>query len=410
MLHCNSYSVLNPYQSLPYTTSIDGYTKFTDFFAISGCDPEITEHQNNAGWSEEYKIFIGYNDLTVGLPGGKEVTVDVHKVYEISCKIEKMGEVDTQIEIEKTVENDEVEDQIFTNFFIEKYFGDVTDPSTRRIIEDIIPLRPNADPNEKIQFKIWSDHPEEYVHLEECVLKQEDENGHSLYEEIFVRDGCIEKDWNDFFDNSPARKDFTANSDWFNMRPLLIGCKSKWHIDCTVASCKRGLKAGNIDAFTKFCSVSSTCSNRSYFDSFINKPTSARRRRRSTEGDSSVAEDHVEAVIQHPCFFVDNEVTKYCVDENDCWTLAECAAAFPSDFPGYKRESDDENLNKIMDKIEAILHEYIQEITPNVNDEKTENAIWMKTIEDQAKKVIVASHSIEEVIEEILASITARNQ
>ena len=112
MLHCNSYSVLNPYQSLPYTTSIDGYTKFTDFFAISGCDPEITEHQNNAGWSEEYKIFIGYDDLTVGLPGGKEVTVDVHKVYEISCKIEKMGEVDTQIEIVKTVENDRSSNRI----------------------------------------------------------------------------------------------------------------------------------------------------------------------------------------------------------------------------------------------------------------------------------------------------------
>ena len=401
---------------------IGGYTKFTDFFAVSGCDPQVSNHNGTNGWSEEYKIFIGYDDLTVGLPGGKEVIVDVHKVYEISCKVEKMGEVDTKIEIEKIVENDKVEDQIVTNFFIEKFFGDVTDPSTRRIIEETIPLKPNANPDEKIQFQIWSDHPEEYVHLEQCVLKQEDDNGQTLYEEIFIRDGCIEKEWIDFFDNSATRKDSSVNSDWFNMRPLVIGCKSKWHINCTVASCKRGLKAENIDAFNEFCSVSSTCSNRSYFDSFINKPTSVRRRRRSDEEGSHVAEDHVEAVIQHPCYFVDTKTTKYCVDENDCWTLDECAVAFPDDFPEYKlsltdnttqEPNGDANLEEIMDKIEDILQDYIEKITLGEDDttnRNNEDAILMKTIEDQAKKVLVASHSIEEVVEEILDSITARNQ
>ena len=59
---------------------IDGLTKFTNFFSVGDCEPEVTEHHNDNGWIEEYKIFVGYDDLTIQLPGGQEAILDVHKV------------------------------------------------------------------------------------------------------------------------------------------------------------------------------------------------------------------------------------------------------------------------------------------------------------------------------------------
>ena len=63
---------------------INGFTRFTNFFSVDDCEPEITEHHEDNGWVEEYKIFIGYDDLTVQLPGGQEATLDVHKVIRSS--------------------------------------------------------------------------------------------------------------------------------------------------------------------------------------------------------------------------------------------------------------------------------------------------------------------------------------
>ena len=60
--------------------SSDGFTKFTDFFSVADCEPEVTDHLGANGWVEEFKIFIGYDDLTYTLPGLQEVVVDVHKV------------------------------------------------------------------------------------------------------------------------------------------------------------------------------------------------------------------------------------------------------------------------------------------------------------------------------------------
>ena len=68
-----------------------------------------------------------------------------------------MGEVKTDFEVIKYDKNYDVEDLIKTNFFIEKYFGDITDEKDRKLIENVIPMVPNADPNKQIQFKIWSD-------------------------------------------------------------------------------------------------------------------------------------------------------------------------------------------------------------------------------------------------------------
>ena len=41
------------------------------------------------------------------------------------------------------------------------------------------------------------------------------------------------------------------NEYWFNRRSILIGCKSKWHIDCAIASSKRGLNQGSTNRLVR---------------------------------------------------------------------------------------------------------------------------------------------------------------
>ena len=63
--------------------STNGLTRFTNAFSFADCAPEIIEHHEDDGWIEEYKIFIGYDDLSIDLPGGQKATLDVHKVSDI---------------------------------------------------------------------------------------------------------------------------------------------------------------------------------------------------------------------------------------------------------------------------------------------------------------------------------------
>ena len=320
-----------------------------------------------------------------------------------------MGEVTDDITIQKIDANEDVEDSLKTNFFIEKYFGDVTDISTRRVITDVIPLRPDANPNEKVQFKIWSDHHEEYVHLEECELIQEDANGNVVYQQTFMRDGCVEDDWENFIDNSPIRSSPTTNEDWFNMRPLVVGCKTKWHIKCKTASCKRGLETENIDAFNAYCSVSNTCPNRSYLASFLNPPHTnvhGRKRRQAIEDVEEVDEAIVEVTVTHPCYDVDTENPKNCIGDI-CWTLAECAAAFPADYPDYEPDSEDAKLDEIIATIRDLFEDHIEEIQ-DAGDEDDEDG-FMNEVANQARAVLDATHTIEDVVDKLLKSIAAKN-
>ena len=344
--------------------------------------------------------------------------INLFEVYEISCKIEKMGEVATEFDVEKNEDNKKVEDILKTNFFIEKYFGDVTDISTRKLITNTIPLGPNANPNEKVQFKIWSDHPAEYVHLEECELMREDDNGNIVYQQVFMRDGCVEADWNPFIDNSLERTDPTINEDWFNMRPLVTGCKTKWHIKCKTASCKRGLETENEQAFNAYCSMSDSCPNRSYLASFLNPPltnvhTVSRRRRSPGDNAEDIIEEAieeaiVEAVLEHPCKIVDSENPKNCLD-GVCWTLAQCATAYPDDYPDYDPESDDDaQLDEIIEKIRDLFEDHIEEIK-DATEEEDDDADFMQEIADQAQSVLAATHTIEDVVEKLIQSIAARN-
>ena len=313
------------YDGCPGTPTDDDLVVFTNPFDQTECKPKITDHKENDSWIEEHKIYVGYDDLVETIPGGLEVRTDIHKFYEISCKVTKTGDVGTDVELVLSTDNKDVEDSIETNFYIKKYFGDITDISTQRELTeaDVIPFTPNADPNDRFQFKIWSDHEHEYVHLETCKLTLD---GDDAFEQEFINDGCVTDEWDDYFANSD--RIFKINEEWFNMRPLLIGIKSKWHIDCTVASCKRGLEASNYAAYAQFCKADDKCHTR-YTSTFMGANG---RKRRSADSVEGPAEDHVEMDLVHPCYFVDEQTTKYCVDEETCWTLEQCTAAFPNDF------------------------------------------------------------------------------
>ena len=329
-----------------------------------------------------------------------------------------MDVVEDDVNFVKEAKNPKkIEDSLSTNCFIEKYYGDVTDISTRQLIEnEVIIVRPDADPNEKMQFKIWCDHPEEYVHLEECEFSQEDVNGNIIYQEVFMRDGCVEDAWAPFIDNSASRISPTINEDWFYMRPFVTGCKSKWNIKCITASCKRGLEALNKPAFDKHCSISSTCKNRNYFDSFLNPPSNNGRRRRNVAED--VAEKTVEEVMFHPCFYVDTTTTVFCPAQNTCWTLDQCAAQYPDDYPNYvsssvpndvsssapeKETNDDAALDGIIETIKVLLVDHIEDIKNA--DEVDEETVFLKKITDQSKLVLAATHSIEEIVDQLIAQV-----
>ena len=260
-------------------------------------------------------------------------------------------------------------------------------------ITEIIPMSPNADPNERIRFQISSNNPDEYVHLKECELSKADQEDNINLEtsQTFIRDGCVEKDFTEFVENSD--REVFANEDLFNMRPFISGCKTKWHIKCKTASCKRGLKSENKDAFKNHCSIPDTCS-RSYYAEFLD-PNHTRRRRSSDDtGDFSVDEAVVEAVLEHPCYNVDAQKPTYC-NSGVCWNLSECAAMFPNDFPDYTpKYHENAKLNTIIGLLESFF----------ANEESMTDEI-----ENQADVVLTAVKTVEEGVEKLREIVTNTN-
>ena len=62
----------------------------------------VTDHEKNDEWVQEHKIYIRYDDLVETLPGSNlEVRTDIRKIYEVSCKIDKMGEDKMKWQISK---------------------------------------------------------------------------------------------------------------------------------------------------------------------------------------------------------------------------------------------------------------------------------------------------------------------
>ena len=78
-----------------------------------------------------------------------------------------------------------------------------------------------------------------------------------------VQDGCVKLDWSKIFQNND--RVMTNNADWFTMKPLFIGIKSKWHIDCSVASCNTDIQHNYPDYFEKFCKAGDRCATRYKF-------------------------------------------------------------------------------------------------------------------------------------------------
>ena len=384
------------FQSGCASTRIEnGLVVFENAFNQQNCMPEVTDHNETDSWVEEHKIVIGYNDLVETIPGGLVTKLDIHKTYEISCKVRKIGEVVIGIETGLKTDNKKVEDTIGTNFYIEKYFGDITNVSTRRELgqTEVIPFSPNADPNKRFQFKVGSDHDDEYVHLESCKLTLD---GNDAFEEEFINDGCVTTDWQKYFANE--NRETLVNEDWFNMRPLLIGCKSKWHIDCTVASCKRGLEKTNYGAYEQFCKADEECEDR-YTAPFMG--VHARKRRSPDQSDANPAEDHVEMDLVHPCFYVDEVTTEYCVDQTTCWTLEQCTAAFPNDFSN----SEVSELDEIMKEFKEAVQEHIDEILSSTESPINTHDQIMESIRQNASRVVDMRQTFDDAVDEIIRLI-----
>ena len=373
-------------------TNADGLVIFTNPFNQAGCMPMVTDHKENDSWVEEHKIYVGYDDLVATLPGGLVVRTDIHKVYEVSCKISKMGDVGTDVETILYTDNEDVEDSIDTNFYIEKFFGDITDDSTRTPLDDtdVIPFSPNADPNDRFQFKVWSDHEKEYVHLETCKLTLE---GDDAFEQEFINDGCVTDDWEEYFANDDRVQ--KINEDWFNMRPLVIRCKSKWHVDCTVASCKRGLATSNLEAYEQFCEPDDKCASR-YTPTFMDVTT--RKRRSVDDGAEDPAEDHVEMDLVHPCYFVTEQNPEYCVNSDTCWSLEQCTAAFPDDFLNSE-------LDEIINDFRIAVQSHIDELLTSTESPIIAHQQIMESIRDNASRVMEAKQTFDDAVDAIIQSI-----
>ena len=128
----------------------------------------------------------------------------------------------------------------------------------------------------------------------------------------------------------------------------------------------------------------------------------SRRRRRSADSESSPAEDHVVADVIHPCFYVDNQNTEYCVDSKTCWTLEDCTAQFPNDFPVHSDDMTLSNdLDDVMAAIRLLLQNHIDHITEST---ETHNHI-MTSIEENASKVLQAHQTFDDAVDEIIKLI-----
>ena len=70
-------------------------------------------------------------------------------------------------------DNEEYEDRVDTEFYIERCFGDRKNGNCEKLDESnkVVPITPTSTPDEKFHFKISSNHENEYVNLESCKLK-----------------------------------------------------------------------------------------------------------------------------------------------------------------------------------------------------------------------------------------------
>ena len=187
------------------------------------------------------------------------------------------------------------------------------------------------------------------------------------------------------------------------MRPFLLTSYSAEELSmasfdvCTVASCKRGLEFFNYGAYEEFCKADEKCETR-YTASFMDVNA---RKRRAIGPDAPPAEDHVEMDLVHPCYYVDQETTEYCVDQNTCWTLEQCAAAFPDDFAN----SEVSELDQIMKDFKEAVQEHIDEVLSSTESPTNTHDQIMESIRENASRVVDMRQTFDDAVNEIIALI-----
>ena len=390
VLRCPTINTFSMSDCGPQGDPIDGVSQMIVFenpfstHEFPGCEPNVITTNVTNGWIEERQIYIGYDDLVISNSKLGDVKFDIHKVYELSCKIEKHGSVDTDFEVKIEAKNVNEEETLDTKFQIETYYDDITKPiRPTEKLNEVIKLSPNADPNYLIQFKVTSNHDTEYVHLKQCSLFH---NGEKV---DFINDGCVGENWNGLFNNK-KRKKTEQNEDWFSMLPSVMtdDCKTQWHIDCTVISCSR-------DYITEVCEAGKNCAER-YSDSFL-RPIG--RKRRSL---ADPTETHVEADFFHPCRFVDQNTPEYCFrrdDEDICWTLEICAETFPKNFPNFQTPGLDSILTRHKFEVENYIERLLGSRKLQIDEQKIQDIVT------KAENVNDAVSEIDGAVSEMVESI-----
>ena len=166
----------------------------------------------------------------------------------------------------------------------------------------------------------------------------------------------------------------------------------------------------NEAAYDEHCSISDTCTNRSYLNSFLNPVVRGRRSTyTATINESAVDEANVATQWVHPCYYVDDNRHEYCF-ANICWDLCECGKIFPNDFPNFTSTVDcqksnaetdeDDELDEMMDKIKNMFEKHIDELTDDDNETD-----FLKSLTDQANSVLSATHNIENIVQQLLGQV-----
>ena len=97
--------------------------------------------------------------------------------------------------------------------------------------------------------------------------------------------------------------------------------------------------------------------------------------------------------------FVDEQTTKYCVDEETCWTLEQCTTAFPNYFANSE-------LDQIMRKFKLELQKHIDEALATTDSPISDaHDQIMETIRDNASRVIGAKQTFDAAVDAIIQEI-----
>ena len=274
------------------------------------------------GLSETKTIYVGYDDLVSDTPFGT-IFRAMGKTYEISCTIDKTGNVSDNVKTETERDDDEAEGKTGTTFKMTTTFAGVRFQFFFQLLgaklavitfinlqreydseQTTIQIRPDLPESSRFEFSISSNAPHEYVHIEECKLSLIGSGKLSksltLYfktssdrEVTFIDSGCVSNmdiffEMNDSTDigkywklkpdelvssdgdewsryiymKSISGQRIGNHADSFFMKPLTFGCTSEWKIDCTVTSCSADLELESPEIYQKYCSAGDMCPTR----------------------------------------------------------------------------------------------------------------------------------------------------